>query len=97
VSAPLRGRCIKLVVRDNEEVTAGAALVRLDTRDFEVKVAQARAALTSAESRLHMASGGVPMADEGTASQVAASQAAAERAALGIDSARRALGEGRSR
>src|SRR5262249_35310954 len=91
VSARIRGTVVKLLVRDNEEVPAGAALVRLDTRDLEVKVEQARAALTSAESRLSMASAGVPMADEGTASQVAIAQAAAERAALGIDSARRAL------
>ena len=97
VSARIRGNVVRILVRDNEEVTAGAALVRLDTRDFEVKVDQARAALTSAESRLQMASAGVPMADEGTASQVAAAQAAGERAALGIDSARRALDERKSR
>jgi len=97
VSARIRGNVVKILVRDNEEVTAGAALVRLDTRDFEVKVDQARAALTSAESRLQMASAGVPMADEGTASQVAAAQAAGERAALGIDSAHRALDERKSR
>jgi membrane fusion protein, multidrug efflux system len=97
VSARIRGTVVKLLVRDNEEVTAGAALVRLDTRDLDVKVEQARAALTSAESRLSMASAGVPMADEGTASQVAMTQASAERAALGIDSARRALDERKSR
>src|SRR5262249_61765349 len=56
VSARIRGTVVKLDVRDNEEVRAGAVLVRLDTRDFEVKVEQARAALTSAESRLQMAS-----------------------------------------
>ena len=72
VSARIRGTVVKLDARDNEEVKAGAVLVRLDTRDFEVKVEQARAALTSAEGRLSMASAGVPMADEGTASQVAA-------------------------
>jgi membrane fusion protein (multidrug efflux system) len=97
VSARIRGTVMKLDVRDNEQVAAGAVLVRLDTRDFEVKVEQARAALRSAEGRLSMASAGVPMADEGTASQVAAAQAAAERAALGIDSARRALDERKSR
>src|SRR5215470_15276855 len=97
VSARIRGTVVKLDVRDNEEVKAGAVLVRLDTRDFQVKVEQARAALTSSESRLSMASAGVPMADEGTASQVAAAQAAGERAALGIDSARRALDERKSR
>jgi membrane fusion protein (multidrug efflux system) len=97
VSARVRGTVVNLLVRDNEVVTAGAALVRLDARDFEVKVEQARAALTSAEGRLSMATAGVPMADEGTASQVAVAQAAAERAKLGIDSAQRALDERKSR
>jgi membrane fusion protein, multidrug efflux system len=97
VSARVRGTVLQLLVRDNEIVTAGAPLARLDPRDFEVKVEQARAALASAEGRLSMATAGVPMADEGTASQVAVAQAAAERALLGIDSARRALDERKSR
>ena len=97
VSARVRGTVLQLLVRDNEIVTAGAALARLDPRDFEVKVDQARAALASAEGRLSMATAGVPMADEGTASQVAVAQAAAERSLLGIDSARRALDERKSR
>jgi membrane fusion protein, multidrug efflux system len=97
VSARVRGTVLQLLVRDNEIVTAGAALARLDPRDFEVKVEQARAALASAEGRLSMATAGVPMADEGTASQVAVAQAAAERSVLGIDSARRALDERKSR
>ena len=97
VSARVRGTVLQLLVRDNEIVTAGAPLARLDPRDFEVKVDQARAALASAEGRLSMATAGVPMADEGTASQVAVAQAAAERSLLGIDSARRALDERKSR
>jgi membrane fusion protein (multidrug efflux system) len=97
VSARVRGTVVEVLVRDNEKVEAGAALVRLDTRDLAVKVEQARAAVASAESRLQMAAAGVPMADEGTASQVAIAQAAAERAGLGIDSARRALDERKSR
>jgi membrane fusion protein (multidrug efflux system) len=97
VSARVRGTVVQVLVRDNEEVKAEAALVRLDTRDLEVKVEQARAALASAESRLRMATAGVPMADEGTASQVAVAQAAAERAVLGIDGAQRALDERKSR
>jgi membrane fusion protein (multidrug efflux system) len=97
VSARVRGTVLQLLVRDNEIVTAGAALARLDPRDFEVKVDQARAALASAEGRFSMATAGVPMADEGTASQVAVAQAAAERSLLGIDSARRALDERKSR
>jgi membrane fusion protein (multidrug efflux system) len=44
-----------------------------------------------------VASAGVPLTDESTRSQVAIAAAAASRAALGIDSARRAVDERRSR
>jgi membrane fusion protein (multidrug efflux system) len=97
VSARVRGTVVEVLVRDNEEVRAGAPLVRMDPRDFEVKVQQARAALVSAQSRLQMAAAGVPLTDESTRSQVAIGVAGAARAALGIDSARRALDERKSR
>ena len=97
VSARVRGTVLEVLVRDNQEVAAGAPLVRLDPRDLEVKVLQARAALATAESRLRMAAAGVPMTDESTRSQVALAEAVAARAALGIDGARRVLDERRSR
>ncbi len=96
VSARLRGTVLTVLVRDNEEVAAGAPLVRLDPRDLEVKVEQARAALATAQGRLHKATAGVPMADESTRSQVALSAAAAARAALGIEGARGAIDERRN-
>ena len=97
VSARVRGTVVEVLVRDNQEVEAGAPLVRLDPRDLEVKVLQARAALASAESRVRMTAAGLPMTDASTRSQVALAEAAAARAALGIDGARRVLDERRSR
>lgn len=97
VSARVRGTVLEVLVRDNQEVPAGAPLVRLDPRDLEVKVHQARAALSTAESRLKMAAAGVPMTDESTRSQIALNEATTARAVLGIDSARRVLDERRSR
>ena len=97
VSARVRGTVLEVLVRDNQEVPAGAPLVRLDPRDLEVKVHQARAALATAESRLKMAAAGVPMSDQSTRSQVALAEATTAKATLGIDSARRVLDERRSR
>jgi membrane fusion protein (multidrug efflux system) len=88
---------VEVLVRDNQEVPAGAPLVRLDARDLEVKVQQARAALATADSRLRMAAAGVPMTDESTRSQVALAEATTAKAGLGIDSARRVLDERRGR
>jgi membrane fusion protein (multidrug efflux system) len=97
VSARVRGTVVEVLVRDNQEVGAGAPLVRLDPRDLEVKVLQARAALATADSRLRMAAAGLPMTEASTRSQVELAEATAARAALGIDSARRVLDERRSR
>jgi membrane fusion protein, multidrug efflux system len=97
VSARVRGTVVEVLVRDNQDVPAGAPLVRLDARDLEVKVQQARAALATADSRLRMAAAGVPMTDESTRSQVALAEATTAKAGLGIDSARRVLDERRGR
>ena len=97
VSARVRGTVIEVLVRDNQEVAAGAPLVRLDPRDLEVKVHQARAAVTTSQSRSRTASAGVPMSDQSTRSQVSLAEATAAKDALGIDGARRALDERRSR
>ena len=87
VSARVRGTVLEVLVRDNQEVAAGAPLVRLDPRDLEVKVHQGRAALATAQSRLRMAAAGVPMTDESTRSQVALNEATTAKALLGIDGA----------
>jgi membrane fusion protein (multidrug efflux system) len=97
VSARVRGTVVAVLVRDNQEVPAGAPLVRLDPRDLEVKVHQARAAVATAASRLRMATAGVPMTDESTRSQVALAEATVAKAALGIESAQRVIDERRSR
>jgi membrane fusion protein (multidrug efflux system) len=97
VSARVRGTVLEVLARDNQEVPAAAPLVRLDPRDLEVKVQQARAALATATGRLGMATEGVPMTDESTRSQVTRAEATVAGAALGIDSARRTLEERRSR
>lgn len=97
VSARVRGTVVAVLVRDNQQVAAGEPLVRLDPRDLEAKVRQARAAVATAESRLRMVSAGVPLADESTRSRVALAEAAAARAALGIESAQRVADERRSR
>jgi len=97
VSARVRGTVVAVLVRDNQEVPAGAPLVRLDPRDLEAKVRQARAAVAAAEGRLRMVSAGVPLTDESTRSQVALAEATAAKAALGIESAQRVGDERRSR
>ena len=41
VSAKIYGNVTEVLVADNQQVKAGQVLVRIDSRDYEVKVAQA--------------------------------------------------------
>jgi len=93
VSAKVRGTVVEVLVEDNRVVKQGDVLVRLDPRDYQVKLEQARAAVATARSRVRGAASGVPLTDESTRSQVAQAAAAVEAARLGVDMARRVLEE----
>ncbi|MEK7386147.1 MAG: HlyD family secretion protein, partial [candidate division NC10 bacterium] len=81
------------LVEDNRTVKQGDILVRLDPRDYQVKLEHARAAVATARSRVSGATSGVPLTDESTRSQVAQAGAAVEAARLGVDMAGRVLAE----
>jgi membrane fusion protein (multidrug efflux system) len=68
VASKVYGNVAEVLVNDNQQVKAGQVLVRIDPRDYQAKVAQARAALALAESQAHAASVGVPWTQETTAS-----------------------------
>src|SRR4051794_28524933 len=55
VAPKISGNVVEVSVRDNQAVKAGDVLVRIDPRDFQAKVAKARAALLQAESQLKSA------------------------------------------
>ena len=55
VSAQVAARVTQLEVRDNETVTAGQVILRLDPRDYQVKVEQAKAQRAQAAAELDQA------------------------------------------
>jgi membrane fusion protein (multidrug efflux system) len=59
ISSRIGGTVVGVDVRDNQRVKAGDMLVRLDTRDLEVTLAQAQAALELATSQAEAARVGV--------------------------------------
>jgi membrane fusion protein (multidrug efflux system) len=82
VSSKVSGTVIDVLVHDNQHVDAGQVLVRLDPRDYQTRVDQARAALAVAQARAQAAQTGVPLTQATTASGTsgAAAQLAAARA-----------------
>ncbi|MGD0266073.1 MAG: HlyD family secretion protein [Candidatus Methylomirabilota bacterium] len=76
VSARIPGTVIEVRANDNQDVKAGDILMRLDPKDYEVALQQARAAADSAKADLANALVNVPLTDETTRSLVQQSEAA---------------------
>ena len=55
IATQVAGQVMQLLVNDNEDVTQGEVLVRIDARPYQAKVDQARANLEAAKSRLEQA------------------------------------------
>jgi len=86
IAPKISGNIVGILVDDNQMVKAGQVLVRIDPRDYQAKVDQARAALAVAESQAVGAHAGVPLAEGSTASAVASAES--QLAAALADSAR---------
>jgi membrane fusion protein (multidrug efflux system) len=89
VSAKISGNVIEVLVDDNQPVKAGQVLVRIDPRDYQARVDQARAALALAEAQANSAQIGVPWTRELT--QSGNSSASAQLASAEADHARAKL------
>ncbi len=75
IAPKISGNVAEVAVQDNQPVKAGDVLVRIDPRDFQAKVNQAKAALLQAESQLQSAQTAVPWTNETTQSGTTAAEA----------------------
>jgi membrane fusion protein (multidrug efflux system) len=84
VTSRIAGTIKAVYVEDNQQVKAGQLLAELDPRDFEVAVAQARAALKESQTQVGVARPNVPITSVTTETTVSSSVAdiAAGRAAV---------------
>ena len=82
IASKIYGTVAAVMIHDNETVKEGQVLVRIDPRDYQARVDQAKAALALAEAQARGADVGVPLTRETTDSttsgadaQLAAAQA----------------------
>jgi membrane fusion protein (multidrug efflux system) len=75
IAPKISGNVLDVPVLDNQPVKAGDVLVRIDPRDFQAKVALAKAALMQAESQAQAAQQVVPWTRDTTQSAVTAASA----------------------
>jgi membrane fusion protein (multidrug efflux system) len=107
VSARIAGTVASVLVDDNQHVEGNQVLVRLDPRDYQVRLAQAQAALDVARRQAASADTAVEFSTRSAAAQtteadggvrsaeaaIAAAQAAVTEASAGIPRAQAALSE----
>ena len=95
VSSKVYGRVAEVLVNDNQPVRAGQVLAKIDPRDYQASLDQAKAALALAESDAASAGVDVPRTRENVASgtssagaQLAGAEADLSRAQVTYDQAR---------
>ena len=91
VSARISGYVIKVNVNDNQYVQAGAVLVEIDPKDYQVAVAKAQADLANAEATAKSLNITVPIASVNTSSQLRFAASDVENAKAGIVAAEKQL------
>ena len=97
VSARVGGVITKVTVEDNQLVEAGAVLVELDPRDYEVSVDKARAELADAEANAVAAQSNVPIISTTAASNVTTARGGITQAQSGVAAAEKEVEAARAR
>jgi membrane fusion protein (multidrug efflux system) len=73
IASKVYGSVADVLIRDNQEVKSGQVIIRIDPRDYQAKVDQARAALRIAEARAKAAEVSIPLTAETTMSTTSGS------------------------
>jgi len=89
VGARVGGAVIEVLFKENQEVKAGDVLVRIDPRDYDAALSEARADLADAEAALASAQTGVPITQTTSTSETRQAVGSTEAAAAGANAAAR--------
>ena len=91
IAARIGGTVAEVPVKENQEVEAGAVLVVIDPRDYQVALDKARAELATAEADAAAARVNVPITSTAATSNVSTARGGVEQAQAGIEGAQRAI------
>ena len=97
VAARVRGTVVAVKVSDNQPVEAGAVLVEIDPRDYQVAVAKARAELADAEASAQAAESGVPITATQSTSNVTTARGGMDQAGGAVAAAEKEVDAARAR
>jgi membrane fusion protein (multidrug efflux system) len=97
ISARIHGYVSEVLAENERYVKAGDVLARIDSRDYEVALAQASADLATAEANLQSSRTDVPLISTTTASQLTSARSGKADAVAALTRAERVLSASRSR
>ncbi len=97
VAPRVGGTVLAVHVDPNQMVEAGAPLVDIDPKDYQVALTRAEADVADAEAAARGATANVPIVSTTTASQLAGAQAGVERARAGLAAATARLASAEAR
>ena len=97
ISARVNGIVARVAVNDNQLVDAGAVLMELDPRDYQVAVDKTRAELADAEASALAAQRNIPITSTTAASNVITARGSITQAQGGLAAAERELDMARAR
>ena len=91
VSSRVSGYVTRVMVDDNQYVEAGTVLVRLDPKDYEVAVANAKATLANDQASATAQQTNIPLTSVNTSSELASAEADVANAQAGLVAAQRSF------
>jgi membrane fusion protein (multidrug efflux system) len=97
VSPKITGYVAKVYVKENQQVKEGDLIAELDARDFEARLAQARAALAAGAAREREAQAGVSLSRATSSAGVQQASSVVRQARSAVETARAAAAAERSR
>jgi membrane fusion protein, multidrug efflux system len=97
VAARVGGTITKVLVDDNQQVDAGAVLVELDPRDYQVAVDRMRAELADAEATALAAQSTVPITSAAATSNVTTARGGVTQAQSGVAASEKEVEAARAR
>jgi membrane fusion protein (multidrug efflux system) len=97
MSAKVGGHVVEMLVRDNQSVKRGELLLRVDPRDYQARLEQARAAVAVAQATILAARSELPLARDGSRAQVAETRASLEALQSVVRTTESAAEESRAR
>jgi membrane fusion protein (multidrug efflux system) len=91
VAARVGGTVLEVPVKENQEIEAGAVLVAIDPRDYQVALEKARAELATAEADAAAARVNVPITSTAATSNVSTARGGVEQAQAAIEATQRGI------